>query len=148
MGGKFGFVVWLWIMSLCCTMIGGIGAYKRLHISQAQMVLDDSLMSKTRKKILEQNLSRADQYAYSVPVIFTTDDGKKIPQSDARLSQQEAYDLLAGKTKSVYISSLNPNAVYDKEELPTFMGWLLAGGAFIAISMIATKLLKNEYGYD
>lgn len=85
---------------------------------------------------------------YSVPVIFTTDDDEKIPQSDARLSQNEAYDLLAGKTKSVYITSLQPNAVYDKEELPTFMGWLLVGGAFVVISIVATKLLKQRYGYD
>lgn len=145
---KFGFVVWLWVMALCSLVIGGIGAYQRLNFSQAQMVLDDSLMSKTRQKILEQDLSRADQYAYSVPVIFTTNDGEKIPQSDARLSQNEAYDLLAGKTKSVYITSLQPNAVYDKEELPTFMGWLLVGGAFVVISIVATKLLKQRYGYD
>jgi len=146
MSGRFVWVVMMWFMAACSLMVGSISAFERLRTSPVDMVLDTTISDyavESLKQQLEATLN-AQGSIIGAPVIYTFKDGRQIPQSDVKLSLYEMQHLLSGETLSVYRNSGKPHAVYSKDELPNPWGWLILGFALLGVSLLASKLFKQE----
>lgn len=140
--GKVTFVAMMYLMGLCGLFIGGTELFQKVQFSLAAehgvMKGSDSAVLKAAKFAPGDSV-RAD-------VVYETATGL-IAVKGKFLTGKLVQILARGEAVQLRFLKSDPHRVlYEGDELPLGLGWLIVGAVAFGVAVFAHRLLRREVG--